>query len=107
MTLLVEVAPGLWRFARPAAPPARSALPMPYVISDVMPPTEQIDGRFYESKAAFRAVGRAHGLVEVGNDKRPPKQRATADPAVKRARREAIERAAARYRNGERHALDK
>jgi hypothetical protein len=106
MTLLVEVAPGRWRAARPAVPVTRSALPMPYVISDAMPPTEQVDGRFYESKAAFREVGRSLGLVEVGNDKRPPKQRATADPAVKRARREAIDRAAARYRNGERHAVD-
>jgi hypothetical protein len=102
MTLLVEVAPGLWRVARPAAPAARSALPMPYVISDEMPPTEQVNGQFYESKRAFRAVGRALGLREVGNDKRPPKTRATADPAVKRARKQAIERAAARFRNGER-----
>jgi hypothetical protein len=102
MTLLVEVAPGRWRVARPAAAAARSALPCPAVISDVMPATEQVDGRFYESKAAFRAVGRSLGLVEVGNDKRPPKTRATADAAVKRARKQAIERAAARFRNGER-----
>ena len=34
-----------------------------------MPPTEQVDGRFYTSKAAFRATGRALGLTEVGNER--------------------------------------
>ena len=57
---------------------ASSALPLPYVISDTMPPTEQVDGKFYESKSAFRAVGRALGLTEVGNEKPKPKMRATA-----------------------------
>jgi hypothetical protein len=102
MTLLVEVEPGRWRVAKPAVASARSSLPCPAVISDEMPPTEQVNGEFYTSKSAFRAVGRALGLVEVGNDKRPPKTRATADAAVKRARKQAIERAAARFRNGER-----
>lgn len=102
MTLLVEVEPGRWRVAKPVTAPARSRLPCPAVISDIMPPTEQVDGQFYESKSQFRAAGRALGLREVGNDKRPPKTRATADAAVKRARREAIGRATARYRNGER-----
>jgi hypothetical protein len=39
----------------------------PHVIIDTMPPTEQVDGRFYESKAAFRAKGRELGLTEVGD----------------------------------------
>lgn len=47
------------------APPDRSFC----VIDDSMPPTEHlIDGKIYESKSAFRAVTKAHGCVEVGND---------------------------------------
>jgi len=101
-TTLYEVEPGRWRVARPHTPVARSALPRPFVISDAMPPTEQVDGRFYTSKREFRAVGRAHGLTEVGNEKLKPKMRATAAPQVKRSRRDTFRRAAARYRAGER-----
>lgn len=75
---------------------------MPYVISDIMEPTEQVDGRFYTSKRQFRAVGRAHGLTEVGNEKFKPKQRASADPAVKKARRQSLEKAVAQYKAGRR-----
>ena len=56
---LIEIAPGRWRFARPSLPPARSDLPSPMIIRDEMEPTEQVDGRFYTSKAKFRAVGRS------------------------------------------------
>jgi len=93
---LVEIEPGRFRFVRSSPPPARSTLPCPHVISDIMPETEQVDGRFYSSKRAFRAVGRALGLTEVGNEKFKPKQRASADPNVKKARREALQRAFAR-----------
>lgn len=96
---LVEVAPGKWRVKRPELKPARSDLPLPYVISDIMPPTEQVDGRFYESKRQFRAVGRALGLVEVGTEKFKPKTRATNDRATKQARREAIKGAIERFRS--------
>jgi hypothetical protein len=53
----------------------RSSLAAPHVISDTMPPTEQVDGKFYESKRAFRAKGRELGLTEVGdqNLNRKPK----------------------------------
>ncbi len=64
---LIEIEPGRFRFVRPGIVPARSSLPMPYVISDEMPPVEQVDGQFYTSKRKYRAVGRAHGLTEVGN----------------------------------------
>jgi hypothetical protein len=101
-TTLYEVEPGRWRIARKQSPVARSALPRPFVISDTMPPTEQVDGRFYTSKREFRAVGRAHGLIEVGNEKLKPKTRATAAPHVKRTRRDTLRRAVARYRAGER-----
>jgi len=99
---LIEIAPGRFRVARKNAPVARSALPCPYLITDEMPPTEQVDGRFYTSKSSFRAVGRALGLTEVGNEKPKPKTRATAAPRVKQQRRDALQRAFARYRAGER-----
>lgn len=102
--ILVEIEPGRFRFVREAPPPARSTLPCPYVISDIMDPTEQVDGRFYTSKSAFRAVGRALGLTEVGNEKFKPKQRASADPNVKQARREALQRAYARSDVGQRRS---
>jgi hypothetical protein len=102
MVRLVEVEPGRWRVARPGAPVARSALPCPMVISDEMAPTEQVDGRFYESKAAFRAVGRSLGLTEVGNEKPPPKWRSTDTKAVKAARRQALKTATEKYKAGHR-----
>ena len=99
---LIEVEPGRWRVRRETLPPARSDLPRPYVISDTMPETEQVDGRHYTSKSAFRAVGRAHGLTEVGNEKPRPKVRSTSTKETKQARRDALKRAEARYAAGER-----
>lgn len=64
-----------------------------------MPPTENVDGRHYTSKRAFRAVSRALGLTEVGSEKPKPKQRTIADP---RKRRAAISKAVAQYRAGRR-----
>jgi len=99
---LIEVAPNRWRIDRPAVPVARSALPCPMVISDTMPPTEQVDGRFYTSKRAFRATGRALGLTEVGNEKPPPKWRSTDTRAVKAARRQALKTATEKFKAGHR-----
>jgi hypothetical protein len=93
---LVEIEPGRFRFVRETPPPARSDLPCPHIISDIMEPTEQVDGVYYTSKRAFRAVGRALGLTEIGDQKFKPKQRASTDPNVKKARREALQRALAR-----------
>lgn len=98
MIELVEVAPGRFRVKKKAPKPARSDLPLPYVISDIMEPTEQVDGRYYTSKRAFRAVGRALGLTEVGNEKPKPKQRASSDRAAKEARRASIKKAVERVR---------
>lgn len=81
-------------------PVARSTLPMPFVISDEMPPLEQVDGKFYTSKREFRAVGRAHGLTEVGTEKRKPKVRSTALPETKRARQAALKTALEKHRAG-------
>jgi hypothetical protein len=87
-------------FVDDGPPVARSALPLPYVISDTMEPTEQVDGRFYTSKSQFRAVGKALGLIEVGNEKPKPKTRSSADPAVRRARQAQIKTAIEKVRAG-------
>ena len=47
----------------------RSILDAPMVIADEMPATQHMaDGVIYTSKRRVRAVTRAHGCVEVGND---------------------------------------
>lgn len=102
MVELVEIEPGRWRVARESGPVARSALPCPNVISDEMPPTEQVDGHYYTSKAAFRAVGRAAGLTEVGTEKFAPHVRSTDKRAVKSQRRAAIKTAVEKFRAGHR-----
>lgn len=96
---LVEVEPGKWRIERPTLKPARSDLPLPYVISDTMPETEQVDGKFYTSKRAFRAVGRSLGLTEVGNEKLKPKTRSGNDRTVKEARQRSIKAAIEKIRS--------
>src|SRR5262245_61137187 len=70
------------------------------VISDTMDPTEQVDGKFYTSKSEFRAVGKALGLIEVGNEKIKPRTRSSTDPAVRRARRAQIKTAVEKVRAG-------
>ena len=99
---LVEIEPGRWRFVKPTTPPARSDLPRPYVISDTMPPTEQVDGRFYTSKAAFRATCKALGLTEIGNDKPPLRIRPSARPETKRERRATLKMALEKFKAGHR-----
>ena len=74
----------------------------PYVISDEMSATEQVDGKFYTSKARFRAVGRALGLTEVGNEKHKPHVRSTDRREVREARTRAVREAFERYRAGHR-----
>ena len=100
MRVYLQTGPTTWAFVTPAEPPKRGDLPRPYVISDNMEPTEQVDGRFYTSKRAFRAVGRQLGLIEVGNEKLPPKQRASIQKDAKRARRQSIQKALAQYKSG-------
>ena len=102
MVELEEFEPHRWRVKRERLTPPTSALALPYIISDIMEPTEQVDGKFYTSKSKFRAIGRSHGLTEVGNEKLPPKQRATTDPIVKKQRRAAIGMAISQYKAGRR-----
>jgi hypothetical protein len=67
-----------------------------------MPETEQVDGKFYTSKAKFRAIGRALGLIEVGNEKQKPKTRETLKRETKVQRRRTLEKAIAEYKQGRR-----
>jgi predicted secreted Zn-dependent protease len=90
---IVEVEPGRFRRLRPPSRTARSTLPCPHVISDTMDAVEQVDGRFYTSKRAFRAVGRSLGLTEVGNEKQKTRLLGANDPKVKKERQKAIKRA--------------
>ena len=102
MVKLEQVAPNRWRVAKSKWPISKSSLPCPAVISDIMPPTEQVDGRFYESKSAFRAVGRSLGLIEIGNEKPKPLVRSTDQRAVKDARRKALRTATEKFKAGHR-----
>lgn len=96
---LEEFEPGRWRIRRNSPPPKRSDLPCPQIISDHMPPVEQVDGRFYDSKSAFRAVGRANGLVEVGTEKLTRKVvRQSSTRAAAEARRTAVKTALEKVR---------
>ena len=97
---LEEFEPGRFRVRKDRWPALRSELPVPYVISDTMDPVEQVDGRFYSSKSAFRAVGKAHGLIEVGNEKMAPKGRASTENVTKEKRRKTIHTAIQKFKAG-------
>ena len=97
---LIEIAPNRWVVEKRRIGVARSNLSLPFVISDETPPLEHVDGRFYTSKAAYRAVTRAHGLTEVGNEKLGPKQRASIDTKTRQQRREALKVATEKYKAG-------
>jgi hypothetical protein len=96
---LEEFAPNRYRVKRTPQIFARSEHPLPYVISDIMPATEQVDGQFYTSKRQFRAVGRALGLTEVGTEKLTHKvTRASTTRAAKEARVASLKQAMERVR---------
>jgi len=100
---LEEFAPNRWRVAKTAIPPQRSSLAFPMIISDEMPETEQVDGKFYTSKSAFRRVGRSLGLVEVGNEKLKGKTtRASAEKVQQHKRVDSVRKAIAQYKEGRR-----
>jgi len=102
MIELIEVEPGKWRVKRPPREIARSDLPLPNVISDIMEPTEQVDGRFYTSKSQFRKVGRSLGLIEVGNEKPKPRVRNANVRADRDRRMSAVKTAIEKYQAGHR-----
>ena len=101
---LEEFEPNRYRVKKTRQNFARSKHPVPYVISDTMPPTEQVDGRFYTSKRQFRAVGRALGLVEVGTEKltSKPKGVSHADKSQQEGRKQALRKAVEQYKAGRR-----
>jgi hypothetical protein len=99
VTELIEIRPGVWAIKRLYKPPARSDLPLPYVISDNMDPVEQVDGKFYTSKREYRKVGRANGLIEIGTEKLTPKPKGVEYKKGKAAREQAIRKAIARTRS--------
>lgn len=75
----------------------------PFVISDTMQSTRHMaDGRYYSSKAAFRAATKAAGCIEVGNETSTllkPRKPAKLDRAK---RRDDIRRTISELRNGRR-----
>ena len=71
---------------------ARADFPTPGVIGDGMDAVEHIDGKMYDSKSAFRAVTKANGMIEVGNDparlrqkEKPRPDRKSLDDTIERA----------------------
>jgi hypothetical protein len=99
---LEEFEKGRWRVKREVYDwqKNKSSLPVPFVISDIMDPVEQVDGRFYTSKRAFRAVGKALGLTEVGNEKPKPRVRPSQSRAATEARRASLRKAIEQVRAG-------
>lgn len=85
--------------------PKRSDLPCPYIASDVMDPVQSmLDGKIYDSKARLRRTYKDAGMIEVGND--PARLRPMPKPKPDRkAIRQALEKAEARYSRGERAKL--
>jgi hypothetical protein len=65
-----------------------------------MEATEQVDGKFYTSKSAFRAVGKSLGLVEIGTEKFRPRQRASARATEKEKRQKSLKLALDKYKSG-------
>ncbi|MBX8825255.1 hypothetical protein [Ochrobactrum sp. SFR4] len=67
--ITLENGQSVYRKVKAPTDNARSDLPVPMVIRDEMPDTEHpCTGQSYSSKSAFRAVTKAHGCIEVGND---------------------------------------
>lgn len=87
---------------RPAL--ARSGLSAPMLMSDTMDPVQHpCTGEYLSSKARFRAVTRAHGCLEVGND--PARLQTPRKPkSDRRAIRRSVEKAFAQYESGVRPA---
>lgn len=81
----------------PSQPKARGPsadYPCPRVMTDTMELTEHVDGKFYDSKSAFRRVTKENGMVEMGND--PARLRRPEPPKVDpQKRREDVKKATA------------
>ena len=91
---LIDWSKPLPKIDKPRIAPARGAFPCPRIATDSMEPTEHIDGKFYDSKSQFRAVTKAHGCIEIGNDPARHKPIQKPKPDVK-ARKQAVQKAIA------------
>lgn len=94
-----------WPIECYSVPAGRSeAFPVPYFISDTMEPTlHPLDQRHYTSKSTFERITREGGYETVGND--PARLRPSPKPkADKQAIKDSVQKAMARFRNGERVA---
>jgi hypothetical protein len=95
--------PDNWPVECFSAPRAQSdAFPVPNFICDTMEPLEHpLTGQRYTSKRQFSQITRERGYEEVGNDparlRPPPKPKAD-----RKAIKESVQKAMARYHNGER-----
>ena len=79
----------------------RSHLPSPHFISDHMEATVHMaDGRVFTSKKAFRDNTRAHGCIEVGDQKDYGKKRKSQPKLDKRQRKDDIRNAVNELKNG-------
>lgn len=75
-------------------------------ISDTMEPTQHmVDGKFYTSKAAFRAATKAAGCIEIGNETKHVLKKRDSIKLDKRKRRDDIRKAIndLKYGNVPRH----
>jgi hypothetical protein len=90
---------------RVAAVGASDTIPVPYFISDTMEPTlHPLDQRHYTSKSTFERITREGGYETVGDD--PARLRPAPKPkADKQAIKNSVQKAVARFRNGERVQL--
>lgn len=85
------------------AAPARSFLPCPHIIGDVMEPVQSmLDGKYYTSKSALRATYKKAGCVEVGNDPQRLKPRNRKKKPDLKVIKTTLDIARARFERGER-----
>jgi len=82
---------------RSEAPPARSSLPCPMVISDQMEAAEHpCTGAMIDSKSRFERITREHGCVTIGDD--PSRLRNAREKAPDRKQiRESLQRSFAQH----------
>lgn len=76
-------------------------------ISDTMEPTRHMaNGKYYTSKAAFRAATKAAGCIEIGNDTKYLTKKRAPVKLDRRKRREDIRKAIHDVKNGNAPRID-
>lgn len=75
----------------------------PMVISDSMPSTRHMaSGKYFDSKAAFRAETKAHGCIELGNEMPTLTRPRKPIPLDRRKRRDDVKKAIYDLKNSKR-----